>query len=95
MCLQSLELDDFTSQAKEEATIRVDEDGDLFLMKIPGSSRSKFHNLFKLVKVILAIIHSNAEEESLFSRIRKNLTAQRASLSLDWHTLKHHHFSIK
>ena len=95
LCLQSLQLDDFTSQAKEEATIRVDEDGDsvtyridvlwyhLFLMKIPGSNRSKFHNLFKLVKVILVIIHSNTEEESLFSRVRKNLTAQRASLSLD------------
>ena len=95
LCLQSLQLDDFTSQAKEEATIRVDEDGDsvtyridvlwyhLFLMKIPGSNRSKFHNLFKLVKVILVIIHSNAEEESLFSKVRKNLTAQRASLSLD------------
>ena len=95
MCLQSLELQDFTSQAREEATIRVDEDGDsvtyridvlwyhIFLMKVPGSNRSKFHNLFRLVKVILVIIHSNAEEESLFSRVRKNLTAQRASLSLD------------
>ena len=95
LCLQSLQLDDFASQAKEEATIRVDKDGDsvtyridvlwyhLLLMKIPGSNRSKFHNLSKLVKVILVIIHSNAEEESLFSRVRKNLTAQRASLSLD------------
>ena len=64
--LQSLELDHFTSQRKEEATSRVDEDEEsvkyrinvlwyhLFLMKIPGSKRSKFHNLFKLVKVILA-----------------------------------------
>jgi hemerythrin superfamily protein len=50
---------------------------------MPGSSRSKFNNLFKLVKVVLVIIHSNAEEESLFSRVRKNLTAQRPSLSLD------------
>ena len=72
LCLQSLELDDLTSQEREEATIRVDEDGDsvtyridvlwyyLGLKKIPGSYRSKFPNLFKLVKVILVIIHSNA-----------------------------------
>lgn len=79
MCLQSLELEDFASQAKEKATIRVDEDGDrvtyridvlwyhIFLMKVPGSNRYKFHNLFRQVKVILVIILSNAEE-SLFSQ---------------------------
>ena len=52
-------------------------------MNMPGSNRCKLHNLFRLVKIILVIIHSNAEEESLISRIRKNLTAQRASLSMD------------
>ena len=31
----------------------------------------------------MCIIHSNAEEESVFSRTRKNLTLQRASLELD------------
>ena len=50
---------------------------------IPRTNKSKFDKLFKLAKVILCIIYSNAEEESAFSRIRKNLTPQRASLELD------------
>ena len=52
-------------------------------MKVPGRSKSKFQNLFKLARVVLCIVHSNAEEESLFSHVKKNLTPQRASLSLD------------
>ena len=39
-------------------------------MKILGTLKSKFENLFKLAKVVLCIIHSNAEEESLFSHIK-------------------------
>ena len=50
---------------------------------IPGTDKSKFDNLFKLAKVILCIINSNAEEKSVFSRIRKNLTPQRAGLELN------------
>ena len=85
MCLQSFTLDNFSEEARNEATIRVNEDGDsvtfhidvlwyyLFLMKILGCSKSKFHNLFKLAKIILVIVHSNAEEEGLFLRVRKNL----------------------
>ena len=53
------------------------------MMKIPGTNKSKFENLFKLAKVVLSVVHSNAEEESLLSRVRKNLTSQRASLQLD------------
>ena len=53
------------------------------MMKIPGTNKSKFENLFKLAKMVLSAVHSNAEEESLFSRVRKNLTSQRASLQLD------------
>ena len=52
-------------------------------MKIPGTSKSKFENLFKLAMIVLCIIHSIAEEESHFSHVKKNLTSQRASLSLD------------
>ena len=75
--------------------LRVDIDGDsktyqisilwyyLYMMKIPGTNKSKFENLFKLAKMVLSAVHSNAEEESLFSRVRKNLTSQRASLQLD------------
>ena len=39
--------------------------------------------MFKLARVVLCIIHSDAEEESLFSHVKKNLAPQRASLSLD------------
>ena len=95
LLLQTITVDDFDSYAKAETTIRVDEiDGEetfridvlwhyLLEMKIPGPSQSKFENLFKLAKVVWCIIHSNAEEESIFSRVKKNLTPQRASLSLD------------
>ena len=95
LLLQSITLDDFDSYVKEELCIRVDDEGEgvtyridvllyhLYEMKIPGTSKSKFENLFKLARVVLCIVHSNAEEESLFSRVKKNLTPQRASLTLD------------
>ena len=95
LLLQSITLDDFDSNVKEEAYIRVDDEGEgvtyridvlwyyLYEMKIPGTSKGKFENLFKLARVVLCIAHDNAEEESLFSRVKKNLTPQRASLSLD------------
>ena len=93
--MESVTLQDFTESALSEATIRVDIDGDsktyridilwyyLYMMKIPGTNKSKFENLFKLAKVVLSVVHSNAEEESLLSRVRKNLTSQRASPQLD------------
>ena len=88
-------LDDFSTAIKDEAAIRIDEDGNsvtypidvlwfyLHEMKIIGTQRSKFHNLFHLARAVLSIVHFNSEEESLFSCVRKNLTAQRASLSLN------------
>ena len=93
--LQSISLEDFSDAMKDEAAIRVDDEGrnvvyridvlwfHLHEMKIAGKNRSKFSNLFKLVRIVLSVVHSNSEQESLFSRVRKNLTAQRASLSLD------------
>ena len=93
--LQSITLEDFSEAALSEASIRVDGDGQtvtyrievlwyyLYMMKVAGTNRSKFENLFKMAKVVLAIVHSNADEESMFSHIRKNLTPQRASLNLD------------
>ena len=93
--LQSIALDDLPNYVLEEAAIRTDADGNnityridvlwYYLSKdnIPGTNKSKFDNLFKRAKVILCIIHSNAEEESVFSRIRKKLTAQRASSELN------------
>ena len=95
LLLQSITLDDFDSYVKEELCIRVDDEGEgvtyridvllyhLYEMKIPGASKSKFENLFKLAMVVLCIVHSNAEEESLFSRVKKNFTPQKASLTLD------------
>ena len=77
--LQSVTLEDFTQAALSEASIRVDDNGEtvthrldvlwfhLFMMKILGTNQSKFENLFKMARVILAVVHSNAEEESLFS----------------------------
>ena len=95
LLLQSITLDDFLLHEREEAAIRINGRGDqitylidvlwyyLYQMKIPGTNKSKFENLFHLAKIVLCIVHSNAEEESLFSRVKKNLTPQRASLSLD------------
>ena len=94
LLLQSITLDDFDSYVKEEACIRFDDEGEgvtyhidvlwyhLYEMKIPGTSISKFENLFKLARVVLCIVHSNTVEESLFSRVKKNLTQQRASFTL-------------
>ena len=54
--LQSVKLQDFTESALDEATIRVDIDGNsktyridilwyyLYMMKIPGTNKSKFEN---------------------------------------------------
>ena len=93
--MQSVTLQDFTESALSEATITVDIDGDsktyridvlwyyLYMMKNPGTTKSKFENLFKLAKVVLSVAHSNTKEESLFSRVRKSLNSQRASLQLD------------
>ena len=87
-------LDNYDSYVKEEASIRVNDEGEgvtyhidvlwyhLYEMKIPGTSKSKFENCFKLARVVLCIVQSNAEEELLFSRL-KNLMLQRASLTLD------------
>ena len=93
--LQSMDISDFSKEAVNEATIRIDDDRNskvyrigmlwyhLFNMKMPGLQTSKFKIMFSLAQVILSIVHSNAEEETLFSRVRKNLTAQRESLALD------------
>ena len=93
--VQSITLQDFDDSQLSEATIKTDEDGDaityrtdillyhLFMKKIAGTSKSKFENLFKFSKEVFSIVHSNAEEQSLFSRVSKILTLERASLQLD------------
>ena len=95
LLLQSITLQDFDDSQLSEATIKTDEDGDaityrtdillyhLFMKKIARTSKSKFENLFKFSKEVFSIVHSNAEEQSLFSRVSKILTLERASLQLD------------
>ena len=92
LLLQSITLDDLPNDVLEEVAICTDADGNnityridvlwYYLSKdnIPGTKKSKFDNLFKLAKVILCTIHSNAEEEPVFSRVRKSLTPQCANL---------------
>ena len=52
-------------------------------MKQPGSSVKRFQHLTRIAEAILVIPHSNAEEERLFSIVRKNKTESRSCLSLD------------
>ena len=85
--LQSIDISDFPKEGFNEATTRIDDDGNpevyridvswyhLFNMKMLGLQiTSKFKSMFYLAKVVLSIVHSNANEESLFSQVRKNLT---------------------
>ena len=70
--LQSTTLEDMPQHTLDEAVIRVDPESNdkvyrinvlwyhLFKINIPGTTRSKFRNLFELAKVVLCIIHSNA-----------------------------------
>ena len=95
MLLQTISLDDFEDHVREQAAIRANQTGEavryridilwyyLNELKVPGTQKPKFGQLFKLAKVVLTIVHSNAEEESLFSRVRQNVTPQRANLSID------------
>ena len=95
LLLQSTTLEDMPQHALDKAVIWVDPESNdkvyridvlwyhLFKMNIPGTTRSKFRTLFELANVVLCIIHSNAEEESVFSRVCKNLTPQHASLEIE------------
>ena len=79
--LRSIILDDTSEKVLKGAAIcHGDEEHavacmyHLSLQKIPGTSLSKFHHLFNFVQVLLCIIHNNAEKESVFSCVKKNLT---------------------
>ena len=83
MLLQTISLDDFKDHVKEPAAIRDDQTEEavryridilwyyLHELKVPGTQKLKFGQLFQLAKLVLTIVHSNAEDESLFSRVRK------------------------
>ena len=94
LLLQTISLDDFEDDVREQAAIRADQSGEVVRyridilwyylneFKVPGTQKAKYGQVFKLAKVFLTIVHSNAEEESSFSGVRKNMTPQRANLSL-------------
>jgi hypothetical protein len=52
-------------------------------MRLPQSSTKRFQHLHKVAEAVLVIGHSNAEEERLFSMVRKNKTDSRPALSLE------------
>ena len=52
-------------------------------VKQPGSSAKRFQHLTRIAEAVLVIPHSNAEEERLFSIVRKNKTDSRSCLGLD------------
>ena len=75
----------FYEYVKDEVTIRYSREGKSVLyriytlwyylsqMKVPGMEKNKLEldQRFKLAKVILITVHNNAEEKSLFSRVKK------------------------
>ena len=48
-----------------------------------GDGRPRFKRLSKIAMLVLTIPHSNADEERVFSMVRKNKTPFRPSLGLD------------
>ena len=52
-------------------------------MKVPGSQLKRFKNLFLVAEIILVLPHSNAEEERLFSIVRKNRCDSRFPLQIE------------
>ena len=95
---QTIDDDSIGKQAWEEAKVveGKDEDDDevvhhridilswhLAHLKVPETSQNRFKHLPRVAEVILVIPHSNAEQERLFSIVRKNKTDGRSSLKLD------------
>ena len=73
--LLTFSIDGFSKEAFTEGAVRIggDDEDDvtyrintlwwyLYQIKIPGTSRSKFHQLFKVAKLVLSVIYSNAIE---------------------------------
>ncbi len=52
-------------------------------LKLSGTNTPRFKYLFRVAEVVVILPHSNAEEERLFSIVRKNKTDSRSSLKLD------------
>lgn len=98
---QSLQTQNLSKKALEEATIRVcvvDDtetvayrndvlwhyiEHEFMIFMISGSQRSKFYYLSRIARLLLTLPYSNADAERVFSRVNKNKTKFRDSLSLD------------
>lgn len=78
--LLTISINGFSKEALTEATIRTGGDDEnnvtyridthwwhLCQMKIRDISRGIFHHLFKVAKLVLSVINSNAVEESFFN----------------------------
>ncbi len=51
-------------------------------LKLSGTNTPGFKYLFRVAEIVVILPHSNAEEERLFSIVRKNKTDFRSSLKL-------------
>lgn len=86
---QLLQDDDIPSDVWDKASIVIDDDTTYHRMDIvwhhistlkAPDSRLRFSRLSKVAMLVLIIPHSNAEEERVFSMVRKNKTAFRPAL---------------
>ena len=88
---QLLEDSDIPQDVWKQATLYIDEEHNqtyhrmdvlwhhISTMRAPDNSY-RFFRLSQIAKLILVIPHSNAEEERVFSMVRKNKTAFRSNL---------------
>ncbi len=86
---QLLRNKDIPSQVWDKASIFIDDDHTYHRMDVVWNyigtlkapdGRLRFNRLSKVAKLVLVIPHSNAEEERVFSMVRKSKTAFRPSL---------------
>lgn len=102
---QSIQVKEIPSQAWAEATIRVASEDRAQLsihcwnvlwhyiqqeFLVGGMAFSKFHNLVRLAKLTLILLHSNDKEESVFFWTGKNKTKFCANLSLEYSAFHYH-----
>ena len=87
---QLLREEDIPQRVWDKA--KVEEDGDKHRMDVlwhyfstlkSGDGRQRFKQLSNIAMLVLTIPHSNADEERVFSMVRKNKTPFRPSLGLD------------
>lgn len=93
-------LDEMLKEALKETAIRCgnEEHADsyrinvfwyhMLFQKIPGTSQSIIYHLFNLVRLVLFIIHSNAEDESGFLHVKENLTPH-CVFRIRWNSFKY------